>query len=360
MGAQVSVGKSIYVKASPHQAADVINAQNSGTTARLMSSVCALFDGFGVVTGDPSLRRRPMEPLLGALRQLGAHAVSTLGNGCAPCVIGGPMRGGSAELDASLSSQFASSLAIACAVGERDTVIALKGRIQSADYLRMTLEMIDYYGGRVELDGGKLYCYGAGHYRARRITIPGDFSSASFLLAAAAITGGDVSVGGLSNRFTQADARIVELLRSFGCSISWRGSTVYVHPSELRGADVDCTSSPDLFPIISVVAAASKGKSTVKGSENLRYKETDRVETTCLMLRAMGVRCRVSGNTLEIKGGISGGVVDSFGDHRIEMASAVAGLRSRKGVRVKDSGSHSISYPSFVSDMRKIGGRVSR
>jgi len=359
MGASVSGRSVLTVKSERHQAQDVINARNSGTTARLLCSICSLFPGYGVITGDSSLKRRPMEPLLQAIRMLGGDAFSTTNNGCLPCVSGGPLSRGRCEIDAHLSSQFASSLAIASCFRDIDTEIVMKGKIQSYDYLKMTLEMIEYFGGKATLEDGRLYCEGRGAFKGRDVTVPGDFSSAAFLLAAAAITRGKISVSELGNSFTQADARIVEIMRLFGCSVRQRGNSIELSSEGIEGADVDCTSSPDLFPITSVLAAAAKGRSTVTGSENLRFKETDRLKTTYLMLRSIGVQCSLEDEKLHIKGGsIRGGTVRSFEDHRIAMAAVVAGLASSRGITVIDSGSYTVSYPSFIQDITSLGGKV--
>lgn len=359
MGAGFTRGKALTVRPSLHQASDVINANNSGTTARLFSSVCALLPGYAVITGDASLKSRPMGPIISAVRQLGGKAFSTSGQSLLPAVFGGRMHRAHATLRGDISSQFASSLAISCPLKEEDTEIRLTGRMQSPAYLRLTLEMAELFGCRTELDGSTLYCTGGSGYTGRSITVPGDFSSASFMLAAGAVTGGEVEVRGLDTRLTQADARISEVLELFGCTVSRRSHGIAVLPSSLHGADVDCTPSPDLFPVTCAVAAASRGRSTVRGSSGLRYKETDRIQTTLSMLRRMGVRCSVDAETITVEGGkVRGGYVDVGGDHRIVMAACVAGLASAKGCTISNGESHAVSYPSFVSDLRALGGRV--
>ena len=361
MGADVKKGKTLVMESEMHQAADVINARNSGTTARLLSSICALMDGHSVVTGDASLRGRPMGPIMDAVRQLGGTAFSTLGNERLPAVFGGKLTKGYAAMRGDISSQFASSLAMSCPLKEGSTEVALDGGIQSADYLTLTLEMVEYFGGEARLESDRLFFSGDGSYRPRNIAVPGDYSSAAFLLASAAVTSGSVRVDNLSRSFTQADARIAEYLRAFGCAVSERPGSLTAESGGLVAADVDCTRSPDLFPVLCVVASCAAGVSTVRGSPNLRLKETDRIETTSVMLRSLGVGFRAEGETLHIRGsrdGVRGGIVDSCGDHRIAMAACVAGLSSKKGVRVKGAECHSVSYPGFVGDIRKAGGKA--
>ncbi len=359
MGATFSRGKKLTVRSSLHQATDVINANNSGTTARLMSSIAALLPGHAVITGDSSLRRRPMEPIIKAVRQLGGKAFSTTGTGFLPAVFGGRMNRERATLPADISSQFASSLAISCPMKDNDTTIRLTGKLQSLAYLRLTLQMVSMFGCRSELDGNEIHCSGGGSYSGRQITIPGDYSSASFMLAAAAVTGGTVEASGLDETLIQADSRIVDIISSFGASVRRRTGSVSVQSAELTSADVDCTESPDLFPVVCVLAAGAKGRSVIRGSLNLRFKETDRVKTTCGMLRGLGVKFSVRGEQITVAGGtIRGGMVESHGDHRIAMAACVAGLASEKGCAVSEGESYAVSYPSFMEDIRSLGGKV--
>ncbi|MEM3852033.1 MAG: 3-phosphoshikimate 1-carboxyvinyltransferase [Methanomassiliicoccales archaeon] len=360
MGAHVSGEGTQTIESELHQAENVIDAGNSGTTARLISSVCALLPGLGVVTGDASLLRRPMGPLLEAITQLGGRAEATFAAGRLPCIFGGPLKGERAAMRGDISSQFASSLAIACCRRETDTQIELEGRIQSIDYLLLTLQLIAYFGGKAVFEDSVLYCSGSGPFKARSITIPGDFSSAAFILSAAAVTGGGVRVAGLDNRFIQADSRITRILADFGCSIERGKGSVTATGGKLAGAEIDCSSSPDLFPITCVVAAAASGKSVIRGTENLRFKESDRIAATERMLKALGVKCEQHGHGLEIHGGvIRGGRVDSEGDHRIAMAACVAGLASERGCVVEKGECYTVSYPGFVDDIRSCGGRVS-
>lgn len=361
MGATYRKGEVLSIEPGLHQATDVINADNSGTTARLFSSVCALLPGYAVITGDASLRSRPMEPIIRAIRQLGGKAFSTAGNGLLPAVFGGMMHRDHASLQGDISSQFASSLAISCPLKEGDTEVRLTGRLQSQAYLKLTTEMVEMFGCSSVLDGSTLHCTGGSNYRGRSITIPGDFSSASFILAAAALTGGEIEVKGLGGGLTQADSRIIEMLDLFGCRVERRADSVSVLQGTLEAATVDCTSSPDLFPVACILAAGARGRSTVTGNKNLRFKETDRIRTTCEMLLSLGIRCKEDGETLTIDGGrIRGGHVESHGDHRIVMASCIAGLASASpaGCSVTDGDAYAVSYPSFVRDITSLGGKV--
>lgn len=360
MGASCREGKSLSLTGRLRQAADVINAGNSGTTARLLSSVCALLPGYSVITGDSSLRSRPMGPVMQAVRQLGGKAFSTNNDGRLPAVFGGIMHRGRARLRADVSSQFASSLAISCPLKKDDTEITLTGARGSLPYLRLTSEMVSMFGCSSTLEGRTLRCRGGGSYRATTVNVPGDFSSASFILSAAAVTGGSVVVKGLGEEFTQADSMILDVLSSFGCRAAKGGENVSLEGGSLTATHIDCTDAPDMFPVVCVVAACARGRSVISGPASLRYKETDRIRTTAGMLRSLGVKCKVGKNAMIVEGGrIRGGTVDSQGDHRIVMAACVAGLVAEKGCVVSNGEAASVSYPGFTRDIRSIGGRVS-
>lgn len=360
MGASCREGRSLSVAGNLRQASDVVNAGNSGTTARLLSSVSALLPGFSVFTGDSSLRRRPMGPIIQTVRQLGGKAFSTNGDGRLPAVFGGVMHRGRARLRADVSSQFASSLAISCPLKKEDTEIMLTGPRNSMPYLKLTTEMVSMFGCSATLEGRSLLCRGGGAYKARTVDVPGDFSSASFILSAAAVTGGTVAVKGLGDEFTQADSMIMEVLSSFGCQVARKGDSVSLTGGSLAATHVNCSDAPDMFPVICVVAAFSRGRSVITGPESLRYKETDRIQTTADMLSGIGVKCRTGKNALIIEGGhVRGGRVDSHGDHRIVMAACVAGLASEKGCTVSEGEAAGVSYPGFQDDLRSVGGRVS-
>lgn len=352
---------------------DVINAENSGTTLRFFTAVSALCEGAAVITGDASLRTRPNLPLLNALTELGSEAFSTKGDGTAPIVVRGRLKGGETAIDASISSQFISALLIACPLAPKDSYI-LANNLSSVPYMRMTAEVLEQAGVGVSFsrsNSSKNYSFhveSGKSYDLRRFTVPGDFSSASYLLAAAAITDSELRVRNLFPS-AQGDSRIVELLAELGASISWDKEKGVVEvkgrkDAELKGLKVNMRENPDLVPTISVLAAVADGTTEITGVAHLRYKETDRLRFMAEELTKLGVRVEEKEDGLLIKGRSKEGLkakaakVYSHGDHRLAMALCVAALSARGETVIEGVGCANISYPSFFEDMRDLGVEI--
>ena len=241
----------------PQTPEDVINVLNSGTTLRFCSAVAALTDG-AVLTGDASIRTRPNGPLLSTLSDLGATAFSIRNNGKAPLVVKGKMRGGTAHLNGGVSSQFLSALLIAAPLAEEDTKIVIEGDLKSRPYAEITLDMLADAGVRVEAERQEFIVPGGQSYGLKGYTIPGDFSSASYPLAAAAVTGSEVTVKGiLPSR--QGDSAIIDILNRMGAKVSWdrEKGDLKIKGGELEGVEVDASRTPDLVPTIAVLGAVA-------------------------------------------------------------------------------------------------------
>lgn len=354
-GAELSV---IGVEGKPSTPDNVIDVENSGTTLRIMSAVAALTDG-AVLTGDASIRRRPNGPLLKSLRDLGAEAFSIKNNDCAPLVVRGRIRGGKTVLDGSVSSQFLSALLIACPLAGGDAEIKIKGELKSRPYAEITIEMLEEAGAKIETDFRSFFVEGGQRYDLGEYTVPGDFSSASYLLAAAAVTGSRLTVRGLRPS-KQGDSAIVAILREMGAKVSWdqdKGDLV-IEGRDLDGVEVDASLTPDLVPTIAVLGAVAKGRTVVKNAEHVRHKETDRLRAMAVELSKMGTKIEERPDGLVIEGGkLRGARVSGHHDHRIVMALTVAGLVAGD-TRIETAESVSISYPGFFEEMAKIGCRV--
>jgi len=356
---------------SPDTPEDVINAENSGTTLRFFTAVSALCEGAAVITGDASLRKRPNLPLLKALNELGSEAFSTRGDGTAPIVVKGRLTGGETTIDASISSQFISALLIACPLAAKDSYI-LANNLSSVPYMRMTTEVLEQAGVEVSFsrlsssNDYSIHLEGGRSYDLRRFTVPGDFSSSSYLLAAAAITDSELKVKNLFPS-AQGDSRIVELLREMGASISWdkEKGVVEVKGAQstgLKGITVDMRENPDLVPTIAVLAAVAEGSTEITGVAHLRYKETDRLRFLTEELTKMGVRIEEKEDGLLIEGekknGLKAAKVYSHEDHRLAMALCIAALSARGETVVEEAGCANISYPSFFEDMLNLGADI--
>ena len=364
-GARISLGDDTGgnlsitgVSDQPKTPEDVINVLNSGTTLRFCSAVAALTDG-AVLTGDASIRTRPNGPLLSALSELGATAFSIRNNGKAPLVIKGKMSGGIAHLDGGVSSQFLSALLIAAPLAESDTRIVIKGDLKSRPYAEITLDMLADAGVHIEAKQQEFSVLGGQSYGLKSYAIPGDFSSASYPLAAAAVTGSAVTVKGiLPSR--QGDSAIIDILSRMGAKVSWdkEKGDLHIQGGDLVGTDVDASRTPDLVPTIAVLGALAEGKTTVFNAEHVRHKETDRLHAMAVELSKMGADIRERPDGLEITGGkLHGAKVHGWHDHRIVMALTVAGFVAG-GTEIDTADAVDVSYPGFFEQMEGLGARA--
>ncbi|MCW3128972.1 MAG: 3-phosphoshikimate 1-carboxyvinyltransferase [Methanophagales archaeon] len=354
----------------PRTPEDVINAANSGTTLRFFTAISSLCDGATVLTGDSSLRKRPNSPLLVALNDLGSEAFSTKGDGTAPIVVKGRLKGGETALDASVSSQFISALLIACPLAEKNSHIVARN-LTSVPYMIMTAEILEKAGVEVpfsrlhdshysfQVEGGK-------RYELREFTVPGDFSSSSYLLAAAALTDSELKV---SNLFpsAQGDSRIVGILNDVGADIRWDEGRGIVEVkgakgTGLRGIRVNMRENPDLVPTIAVIGAVAEGPTEITGVAHLRYKETDRLRFLTEELRRMGARIEEKEEGLLIEGSkgreLKAAKVHSHGDHRLAMALSIAALSASGETVIEGAECAKVSYPSFFEDIRNLGADI--
>lgn len=366
LGAQINEEKGDLfiegVKGKPHIPEDVIDVGNSGTTLRFMTAVASLVDGVSILTGDNSLRTRPNGPLIEVLHDLGVEVISTLNNGCAPLVVKGGLKGAIAKIDGSISSQFISALLIACPLTSQSTTLSIKGELRSKPYVNVTLEILREAGAEIFEDSNhniKFIIPPNQDYNLRDYLVPGDFSSASYLLAAAAMTGSRVVV---KNMFPsqQGDMAIIGILKQMGAGVSWdkENGVVTVNGRYLKGVRVDAAATPDLVPTIAVLGAVAEGQTVIENAEHVRYKETDRLHAMAVELKKMGVSVKEDRDQLTIKGGkLKGGDLHGWHDHRIVMALTIAGMVAGD-TTVDTAESIFISYPNFFDDVRSLGADV--
>ncbi|WP_336325460.1 3-phosphoshikimate 1-carboxyvinyltransferase [Halovenus sp. HT40] len=350
----------------PETPADVIDCANSGTTIRLTTAAASLADGLTVLTGDESLRSRPQGPLLRAIDQLGGHAESTRSNGQAPLVVGGPITGGSAAIPGDVSSQFITALLMAGAVTDAGIDLSLQTELKSAPYVDITLEVMEAFGvsarktkNGFSVSGYQEYDAGDGY------TVPGDFSSISYLLAAGVLAGeGELTIGG-AYPSAQGDQAIVDIIREMGGDVSWdeEAGKLTVTESSLTGVEVSVADTPDLLPTIAVLGAVADGTTRITDCEHVRYKETDRVSAMAEALEKMGATIEEEQETLSIVGSESsliGATVDGRADHRIIMSLAIAGLVAEGSTTITGAEHVDVSFPNFFETIEGIGASVSR
>ena len=336
-----------------HAPVDTVDVGNSGTTLRIMTAVCSAFKGTTTITGDASLSKRPMQPLLDALSENGVECTSE--DGHAPVTVKGPNWGGDFYVDGSQSSQFVTALMMAAPMFGTGSEIFITGDRVSMPYIDLTAFMMAEVGVYIEETPDGYFVENNG-YSPRDYRIPPDYSSAAFPMVAAAL-GGKVTVKGMDPQDPQGDIAIIDILRSAGAYVTVRDDRITVERNILRGCDIDMSGTPDLFPVTAVLLSTAEGDSRLRGAPHLRFKESDRIASTVAMVNALGGSAEETddGCIVHGVGRLAGGKVDACGDHRIAMSAAVASLVCDGDVEVDGMQCCSASYPGFVKDMKSVG-----
>ena len=331
-----------------------MDADNSGTTMRIFAGLSSMFDSPVTITGDASLRKRPMGPLLDALSQTGTRCESD--NGLPPVTVCGPNKGGDVSIDGGVSSQFITSLLMVSPMLENDSTITILGNTVSAPYLDVTAHMMRLFGASVSRNGSMFGIRGRTGYRPHDYMVPADFSSAAFPMVAGALAG-SVTVTGMDMGDPQGDKAIAEILTKAGADVKVDGTEVTVSKGSLKGCDVDMGSVPDLFPIVAVLLSTAEGDSRLYGAPQLRYKESNRIETVVNMINAIGGSAEATDDGCIIHGKprLEGGRIVHKGDHRIMMSAAVASLVCDGSVDMDDAECCAVSFPGFPEKMSAIG-----
>jgi 3-phosphoshikimate 1-carboxyvinyltransferase len=341
---------------------NVVNAENSGTTIRFLTVMSALVHkGFTVLTGDESLRKRPMQPILDALQQLGVQCYSTKMNGTAPLIVrGGGIKGGTAVIDGTVSSQFISALLISCIYADRDVTLKVKGGQVSAPYIDATLATMMAFGVSVKQTKkfSEYHIYNE-EYKSTFFDIPADFSTAALIIAAGVLAGHRLTIQGINFSLPQADSHIIEIIKSMGGKIRvdrQKGEVIVDGSSNLSGGDFDLTNSPDLLPVVSILALKSTKTVRIMGIAHARLKETDRVSNIAIELAKFGANVKELKDEISITPPtvIKNASVEAYNDHRLFMAFTIASMLTEKSI-VAGAESVDVSYPNFIQDMVNLG-----
>jgi len=327
---------------------------NNGTATRFLTSVAALGSGTFEITGDERMTERPIMPLMQALQGWGADIASRNNNGCPPLLIkANGLSGGKTVLPEGKSSQYLSSLLLVGPYARQQAELDVEGEMLSLPYVIMTLAVMETFGIRVEANQAlNSFMIPQGTYRAMEYAIEGDASNASYFYAAAAVTGGEVTVPNVPVPSLQGDAAFVALLARMGCQITKTGDGLTVRgPEELRGITFDMAGMPDVVPTLAVVASQARGRTTIKNIAHLRIKECDRLHVMAVELAKMGAKVQELDDALIIEGRddeapMHGAEIETYNDHRIAMSFAVAGL-AVPGVKILGEDCVAKSFPDF-------------
>ncbi len=340
-----------------HEPASELFCGESAATLRFMTAICSLIPGKCRLTAGSSLSRRPVKPLVQALRQLGVNCSS---QGELPPVIveGGKLKGGVAELPGDISSQFVSALLFISPFAEEGMTIKLTTPLESKPYVLMTLDCLERFwitvGFSEELDQFEVLKQ---TYKPVKYNVEGDWSSASYLLAMGALSG-EVEVENLNPESLQADKMILNLLRDMGAWVKVNKDSVTVRKSGLEAIHADLSDCIDLLPTMAVLAAVADGVSQFVGIERARLKESNRVSALRDGLERMGIKVGEETNRLTVTGSKpKGSVIDSQGDHRIAMAFSLLGLIAGE-TTINNAECVSKTFPQFWDILKNIGGEV--
>lgn len=359
LGANIEVeGNNIYVSSIDKISDEIyIDCKESGTTLRLLLPLLSKFSKNTIVNCKGNLRNRPIMELVETLRTSGVY----FDGKTFPLKISGDTKGTYFRIKGNVSSQYISGLMLLSAIMEQKTTILSTTPLESQDYIAMTINILRDFGVVIKEQDNSFMVFGG-----RKIikspyeyVIEGDWSNAAFFIVAGCL-GKNLEVNGLNFDSIQGDKKIIDILKKIEGNLEISGDSVFTSKSDLVSFNLDFTDIPDLFPVLSVVAALSRGTSILSGGKRLKYKESDRINSTFQMLKNLGAKVKKIDNGLEITGKdfLSGGAVNSFNDHRIVMAAAIASIRCKDPVSIINVDAVNKSYPNFIQDFKKAGGSL--
>jgi 3-phosphoshikimate 1-carboxyvinyltransferase len=337
---------------------------NSGTSMRFLTALAALGDGDYRLDGIARMRERPIQDLLTALGALGVQARCENNDGCPPVLLhANGMEGSRVRIRGDISSQFLSGLLFAAPWMRRPVRASVEGRLVSIPYVQMTLAMLEQWGVRTQavgLDTGSDVEIAVGLGEAAgigRYHIEPDASAASYFLAAAALTGGEVGVTGLSlHGSMQGDVAFARCLTDMGCTLV-AADPLTIRGGPLKGIDVDMNAISDCVMTLAAVACVAEGPTNIRNIAHIRHKETDRIHALAVELRRLGAGVEEWHDGIRIlPGPLHGSAVDTYNDHRMAMSLALLGLRV-PGIVVKDPGCVRKTYPGYFHDLELLRKR---
>ena len=335
-----------------------INVGDSGTLLRFITAFSALAKGNTKITGSKRIQERPVSDLLKSLGDLGIKSDSKNGN--APLtVIGGTLEGGKTRIKGSISSQFISALLLISPFAKNDVEIAIGGELVSSGYADLTIDIMKKFGVNVERSGSKFTVRANQKYNAKNFTVPADWASANYFLAAAAIVPGTVAIKNPDLKSKVPESGFFKVLEKMGCKIVLDNDSIKITgTNNLKPIDADMSSMPDSVQTLAVVALFADGTTRIRNIGNLKFKESDRINDTAAELRKLGANVEVNDDELIInKSNLHSAAIDSHNDHRMAMSFAVAGLKIG-GIKIKNPDSVKKSFPQFFDKLNEIGIRT--
>ena len=364
LGARISEEKNRWrvqgIGGRPQIPENVIDTANSGTTMRFsLGSAALLQGGLAVLTGDAQVRRRPCGPLAQSLTDLGAKVRATRGGSYPPFVVEGTLRGGKTTIEG-ITSQYISSLLLNTPLAEGNTAIHVP-LLNERPYVQMTLDWLKRQGVRVDYaeDLSEYRVHGGQSYAPVQCRIPGDFSSATFFLAAGALSDNEVLCTGLDLNDTQGDKAVLDYLRQMGARITIEKDGIRVQAEALTGCEIDMNATPDALPMMATIACFARGETRLANVPQARLKETDRIAVMRTELEKLGARITELPDGLVIEeSALHAGMLEGHGDHRVVMALAIAGTMLPGVTTINGYEAASVTFPTFLDALSGLGGKA--
>lgn len=336
--------------------------ENSGTSIRFLTALCALGHGKYQLDGNKRMRERPIIHLINALQQWGVDAQCEKTTGCPPVQINGNgLQGKVCSVAGNLSSQYLSALLMVAPAAHNGASILIEGELVSRPYIEMTIRVMEQFGVTVTHENFTQFHIAPQSYTSMtgekqiQYEIEPDASAASYFFAAAAITEGEVTVKGLSRNSLQGDVAFVDLLQQMGCKVTSTANSITVRGAQqLQGIDIDMNGISDTAQTLAAVALFAKGETRIRNIEHVRHKETDRIDAVATELQRIGIDVKTFDDGLLITPGeIKPGVIQTYDDHRMAMSFALIGLRA-KGIQIADPKCTAKTYPHYFDDLQRL------
>ncbi len=350
-------GLNIRGNPSLHLIKNEIHCSESGSTLRFLIPLALIAGEKITFYGKGKLQDRPIQPYINIFQEQGIYYQY---DNKLPLTVEGKLQSGNFSVKGDISSQFITGLLFALPLLEGDSTITVTTELESKGYVDLTIDILNKFGIQIKNDDyRKFYVPGNQTYHATHYRVEGDFSQAAFWLAAG-ILGGNIACYDLYSDSLQGDKVIIDFIEKMQGNLIKDTNAFIVQTSQTKGLTIDVSQCPDLVPILAVLGALSEGKTEIVNAGRLRIKESDRLKAIATELNKLGANIQEKEDRLIIYGTphLKGGQVDSWNDHRIAMALAVASIRCTEPLCISNSDAVKKSYPTFFEDFKQLGGKV--
>ncbi len=332
---------------------------DSGSSARFFIGLSALSNKPVVIDGSKRLRMRPNKDLFRVLQEQGARVEFMENDQRLPVRIAcKKLKGGIMDISGSISSQFISSLLMVSPFNQAKSVIRIIDGLKSKPYVDLTIQAMKKFGINVTNNHYESFeVPNNTRYKARQITVEGDFSSASYFIVLSFLTDSNIKILNLNKNSVQADKKILDYIKLLGGSIEWHEDSLLIHGTKsIKSAELDVSDCPDIALSLGIVGPFTDNRLILKGTKNLKVKESDRGKALVENLRKLGSLIDLDKDKITIyRSHLHSGKINTFGDHRVAMSFSILGTMIPQGIRIDDAHVVSKSYPEFFSDLKKLG-----